>query len=261
MLSEIFDNFTYHIVPSKLPWVLQLKHQNLRVGGYTENSLKWFNYPHARAHPGCEVICHGTEWTCIVGSSVIRRGQSNSEESCIVLQSGPTCSLVAKFRSVQLSLGVREFHAAGEERCKWGHRRVCANLWCLMSCHSADPLSDSLREKLAWWAVTLQLKLICEQHVLYINLCASKAHFSVHKLNKKWLIDQKSYILLPKVKCYPMYLAKVQLHSQVLSGSHHSCLLPLWWCMCHFPVVWSVLSMYSCVQSLSGVCCQSHTNH
>ena len=27
----------------------QLKRQNLRVGGYTENSLKWFNYPHARA--------------------------------------------------------------------------------------------------------------------------------------------------------------------------------------------------------------------
>ena len=35
----------------------QLKRQNLRVGGYTENVLKWFNYPHARAHPGCEVSC------------------------------------------------------------------------------------------------------------------------------------------------------------------------------------------------------------
>ena len=34
--------------------------------------------------PGCEVSCHGTEWTCNVGSSVI-------------LQSGPTHSLVAKF--------------------------------------------------------------------------------------------------------------------------------------------------------------------
>ena len=119
------------------------------MGSYTENSLKWFNYPHARAHPWCEVSCHGTEWTCIVGSSVIRQGQSNSGESWIVLQSGPT-------RSVQLSLAVREFHPAGEECCKRGHEWVCANLWCLMSCRSADLRipSDSLRENLAWWAVT-----------------------------------------------------------------------------------------------------------
>ena len=68
----------------------QLKRQNLRVGGYTENVLKLFNYPHARAHPGCEVSCHGTESTCIVSSFVIRRGQHNSGESCIMLQSGPT---------------------------------------------------------------------------------------------------------------------------------------------------------------------------
>jgi len=75
----------------------QLKLQNLRVGCYMENSLKWFKYPHARAHPGCEVSCHGTEWAYIVGSSVIRRDQSDSGKSCIVSQSGPTCSLVAKF--------------------------------------------------------------------------------------------------------------------------------------------------------------------
>ena len=75
----------------------QLKRQNLSVGGYTENSLKWFNYPHAKAHPRCEVHCHGTEWTCIVGSSVIRWGQPDSGESCIMLQSGPTCSLLDKF--------------------------------------------------------------------------------------------------------------------------------------------------------------------
>ena len=62
-----------------------------------ENSLKWFDYPHARAHPGCAVSCHGTEWTCIVGSSVIRWGQPDSGESCIVPQSGLTRSLIAKF--------------------------------------------------------------------------------------------------------------------------------------------------------------------
>ena len=64
--------------------------QNLRVGGYTENLLKWFNYPHAKAHPEC--ACHETG---IVGSSVIRRGHPDSGESCIVLQSGPTLSLAA----------------------------------------------------------------------------------------------------------------------------------------------------------------------
>ena len=39
----------------------------------------------------------GTTLTCIVTSSVLPRGQPNSRESCIVLQSGPTRSLVAKF--------------------------------------------------------------------------------------------------------------------------------------------------------------------
>ena len=58
----------------------QLKHQNLGVGGYTEKVLKWFNYPQARAHPGCEVGSHGAKSTCIVGSFVLRRGQSDSGE-------------------------------------------------------------------------------------------------------------------------------------------------------------------------------------
>ena len=61
----------------------QLKRQNLSVGSYTENVLKWFNYPLARAHP-CKVSCHGT---CIVSLSVIHRGQPDSGESCIMLQS------------------------------------------------------------------------------------------------------------------------------------------------------------------------------
>ena len=35
----------------------QLKGQNLRVGGYTENSLKWFNYPHARVDLPSDSLC------------------------------------------------------------------------------------------------------------------------------------------------------------------------------------------------------------
>ena len=37
----------------------QLKHQKLKVGGYTEKELKWFNYPRTRGHPGCKVSCQG----------------------------------------------------------------------------------------------------------------------------------------------------------------------------------------------------------
>ena len=59
----------------------------------------------------------------------IRRGQADNGESCIVLQSGPTHSLVAiSFRSVQSLLAVREFCAAGEEGCKQDHGWVCVNL-------------------------------------------------------------------------------------------------------------------------------------
>ena len=49
----------YHIVLGKRPWVLAAQVPKLRGCGYTEEVLKWFNYPHARAHPGCEVSCQG----------------------------------------------------------------------------------------------------------------------------------------------------------------------------------------------------------
>ena len=50
-------------------------------------------------------------WDRIDGSSVLRWGQPDSGEGCIVLQRGPTCSLVVKFLHVQSSLAVREFCA------------------------------------------------------------------------------------------------------------------------------------------------------
>ena len=134
----------------------QLKRQNLRVGGYMENSLKWFNYPHARAHPGCEVSCHGTEWTWIIGSSVVRWGQSDSGESCIVLQSGPTCSLVAKFPQHSIvACSTQNFMLQGKntaneatDGCVWTF-----DAWCRVAQRTYVP-SDSLRENLAWWVVT-----------------------------------------------------------------------------------------------------------
>ena len=121
-----------------------LKRQNLRVGGYTENLLKWFNYSCTRTHPWCEVSCHGTEWTCNVSSCVIRRGQPDSGENCIVLQSRLTRSLVGQnAMNEAMDRRVRTFDA-------WCHAAQSASEQ-LQLCEL--PL-DSLRKNLAWWAVT-----------------------------------------------------------------------------------------------------------
>ena len=107
----------------------QLKRQNLRVGGYTEKELKWFNYPRARVHPRCEVSCQG-----------VPNRLASSLRPCFVeasptVQKAASCykvdRLVASltsFRSVQSSLAIHLFCAAGEERCEQGHRWVCEPL-------------------------------------------------------------------------------------------------------------------------------------
>ena len=76
----------YRVVPGKRPWAFAAQAQKLRVGSYTEEVLKWFC---ASAHPGCKVS------VCIVASPTLHRGHSDGGESCIVLESGPTRSLVA----------------------------------------------------------------------------------------------------------------------------------------------------------------------
>ena len=49
----------------------QLKHQKLRVGGYTQVVLEWFNYPRASTYPRCEVSCLGTELTSVVALPIL----------------------------------------------------------------------------------------------------------------------------------------------------------------------------------------------
>ena len=144
----------------------QLKRQTLRVGSYMENLLKWLNYPHARVHPGSEVSCHGTKWTCIIGSSVISRGEPDNGENCIVLQSGPTRSLIAKFlQHSVVTCSTRILCCKGRRLRMRPRAGVCEPLTpdvVLPKVHqnncsyvsSADLLSDSLRENLAWWVVT-----------------------------------------------------------------------------------------------------------
>ena len=131
----------------------QLKRQNLRVGGYTKNSLKWFNYPHARAHPDAKLAAMGLN------------GLAMSVRLWFYKVDLLVASLLS-FRSVQSSLAVREFRAAGEECCKRGHGLVCANLWCQMSwhpkcirtiaamCAQQTYLRIHYGRILAWWAVT-----------------------------------------------------------------------------------------------------------
>ena len=109
------------IVPGKPPWALAAQVQKLRVGSYTEEEvLEWFC---TSAHPRCKVS------VCIVASPMLHRGQSDGGESCIVLESGPTRSLVAKLPQCS-SLVIRELHVrdACKELCEQGYRRVCVKL-------------------------------------------------------------------------------------------------------------------------------------
>ena len=92
---NLIDHQYFRLYGTMLSWTgvhkrSQLKRQKLRMGSYMEEVL---NYPHARAHPGCEVP---REYR-IVASSMLCQVQPDSGESCTVLQSAPTRSLIAKF--------------------------------------------------------------------------------------------------------------------------------------------------------------------
>ena len=88
---------------------------------------------------------------CIVSSPVLRQSQPDSGENCIVLQSWPTRSLVAKF--LQCSV-VAWSTQIWKEHCKQGHGQVCANLWCLMSWHP-----KCIRTIAAMWAHLTYLRI------------------------------------------------------------------------------------------------------
>ena len=99
------------IIPCKRLWVLTAQvHKNKKGGcGCTEEVLEQFNYTHASTHHRCEVSYQGcTESTWIVALLMHSQGQANREESCIVLESGPTSCLIAK-QSQHLSLELLDF--------------------------------------------------------------------------------------------------------------------------------------------------------
>ena len=141
----------------------QLKCQKVRVGGYTEKLLKWFNYPRARAHPNAKLAVRVYR---IVASSALHWGQPDSGESCVVLQSWPTRSLVAKFPHRSVIASSMQISCC-RERTLWTRPwiSVCEFLMpnvVVPEVHqnnhsyvsSVDLPLDSLRKNLAWWAVT-----------------------------------------------------------------------------------------------------------
>ena len=116
--------------------------------------------------PSVKLAARGTELTCILGSSVLRRGQPDSGESCIVLHRGRTCSLVSKFpqRSVA-TCSTRILYCKGRTLQTKPRMGVCKPLMpdvVAPKVHqnnrsyvsSVDLPLDSLRENLAGWAVT-----------------------------------------------------------------------------------------------------------
>ena len=103
----------------------ELKCQKVRVGGYTEKVRKWSTIPVQGSTPDVKLAARVY---CIVASSVLSQGQPDSGESCVMLQSWPTRSLVAKFSQCSVVTCSTHFSC-----CERGHGRVCVNIWCLMS--------------------------------------------------------------------------------------------------------------------------------
>ena len=83
-----------------------------------EEVLKWFNYPHAKAHPRCKVSCQGVLnrlasllYPCFVKASL------TGEKAVLCYTADRLVASLPSFHSIQYLLAVREFHAAGKEHC------------------------------------------------------------------------------------------------------------------------------------------------
>ena len=129
---------------------------NAKIWGWAvtqRKCFKWFNYSRARAHPGCKVSCHGTESTCIIGSSMLHWGQSDSGEGYIMLQSGLTYSLVAKFPQHSVVACSTQISCC-RRRTLRTRQWVCVNLWCLMLWHP-----KCIRTIAAVWAQGIYLQI------------------------------------------------------------------------------------------------------
>ena len=128
--------YTYCIVMGKRPWALTAQAPKLECGRLHRERLNGSTIPAEGPTPDAKLAVGATKSTCIVASSVLCWGQPDSRESCIVLQSGPTHSLVAKFpHCLVIACSTEILCCRGRtlQTRPWMDVSLCANLWCLMS--------------------------------------------------------------------------------------------------------------------------------
>ena len=119
-----------------------LKRQNLRVGGYTENVLKWFNYPHTWPHHA-KLAALGLNWLASLVHSWFVEASPTVEKAVSCYKTDRVIALLLSFRSVQSSLAVHEFRAAGKNVANEATNRCVRTFdaWC----HGAQSASEQLQ--------------------------------------------------------------------------------------------------------------------
>ena len=129
------------------------------------DEVEWFNYPHTSAHPRGKVSYWATELTFIVALLVLCRGQHDGEEICIMLESGPTHSLVTKLLQCLSHVGHKFSIASDGPLWTKLWMGVCEALLpdvmvpethqndCSYVCELSGPSFNSLHKNLAWWVV------------------------------------------------------------------------------------------------------------
>ena len=107
----------------------QLKHQNLRVGGYTEKVLKQINYISMQGPtPDAKLDAMGPNRLASFIRPCFIEASPTVEKKVSCYRADQLVASLLNFCSVEPSLVVRKFHDAGEEHCERGHGQVCANL-------------------------------------------------------------------------------------------------------------------------------------
>ena len=88
------------------------------------------------------------------------------EKAVLCYKADRLVAALLSFRSIQSSLAVCKFCAAGEEHCERGRWQVCANLWCLILWHPKCIRTIAAMwaqrtylqiQNLAWWVVTQRI--------------------------------------------------------------------------------------------------------
>jgi len=119
----------------------QLKCQKLRVGGYTENILKWFNYPDAMPTPDVNLTAMGLNRLASSVCLWFVEASPTVEKAVSCYKANRLVASTLSFHSIRSLLAVWEFCAAGEESCEWGHGHVCVNF----RCRGAQSASEQLQ--------------------------------------------------------------------------------------------------------------------